>query len=291
MLDSTFRNVTRRFGALATFGRRKPLATVGLVLLAAVLMSIVLGPVISPHGAYEPDSSVRLQAPNVDHWAGTDEQGRDTLTRVLVAGRYSFTVGVSAALGGMLISVSIGLISGYAGGITDLLIQRLVDAVMAIPFLLFLLLLMSVAGVSMQNVIAVVGIYIGITQSRVVRSAVLETTSLPFVEAARSLGASPPRILLLHVWPSVRAPVIIITSLAVASGILAESSLSFLGYGVPPPEPTWGQMIGVSSLPYLRRAPWLVIAPGIILSMVVFSVSVLGDGLRDILDPRLRGGR
>ncbi len=277
--------------SLGLFARRKPLGGIGLIMLALVAFGVIAGPLISPYDAYEPSYAESLKGPSASHWLGTDQQGRDLFTRVLIAGRFSFTVGLGAAAVSILGAVTIGMVSGYVGGWIDLVVQRLVDAWMSIPFLLLLLTIMAVIGPGLRNVILVVGAYGAVTQSRVVRASVLSTTHLPFVESARALGASNLRIVAFHVWPNITAAVIIIGSLAVGAAILAESSLSFLGYGVPPPDPTWGQMIGVTSRPYLIRAPWLAIAPGLALSIVVFSVNVLGDGLRDVLDPRLRGSR
>jgi peptide/nickel transport system permease protein len=181
------------------------------------------------------------------------------------------------------------VVTGYVGGWADTVTQRLVDAAMGIPFILLLLLIVTMAGASFLTIATVIGFYQGITASRVVRGAVLGVKEEVYVESAKAVGASAGRLMRRYILPNVAAPIIIITSLNLGAAILAESGLSFLGYGVQPPDPTWGQMMGAEARAYVTRAPWMVIFPGIALSLAVFSINVLGDGLRDALDPRLRG--
>lgn len=281
----------RLLRASTKFVRRQPLATFGGAVLLVGLVLAVIGPSITPKDPYDTDVLNSLQGPSSEHYLGTDNLGRDILSRLVLATRFSLLLGVSAVLVGQVITLTIGLTSGYLGGRLDLVIQRLVDAAMGVPFILFLLLVVTMLGASFFTIAFVLGLYGGITSSRIVRGAVLSIREETYVEAARSLGAGPARIMLRHVLPNVFAPLIIIASLGLGSAILAESTLSFLGYGVPPPDPTWGQMMGAEARPYITRAPWMVVFPGAVLAIVVFAINVLGDGLRDTLDPRLRGSR
>jgi peptide/nickel transport system permease protein len=279
----------RRAGALRKFVVRQPLATVGLVILVFFLALAVVAPAVVPKDPYETSILTSRRPPSAEHWFGTDNLGRDVFSRTVLATRFSILLGLAATTVGLLISLAIGVISGFAGGPGDTVIQRLVDAAMGIPFILFLLLVVTMAGASFLTIATVIGLYAGITGSRVVRSAVLGVKEEVYVEAARSVGASWGRLVLRYLLPNIMAPVIVITSLSLGSAILAESALSFLGYGVQPPDPTWGQMMGAEARPYVTRAPWMVIFPGLALSLAVFSINVLGDGLRDALDPRMRG--
>jgi peptide/nickel transport system permease protein len=280
---------TRRPSAWRGFVRRQPLAVFGLVVLTGFLILAVIAPAILPKDPYETSILTSRQPPGPEYWFGSDNLGRDVFSRTLLATRYSILLGLSATAVALVVSVLIGVGSGYVGGRVDTTVQRLVDAAMGIPFILFLLLIVNMAGATFLTIAAVIGFYQGITGSRVVRSAVLGVNEEVYVESARAVGASSWRLMSRYVLPNVAAPIIIITSLNLGAAILAESGLSFLGYGVQPPEPTWGQMMGAEARPYVTRAPWMVIFPGLALSLAVFSINVLGDGLRDALDPRLRG--
>jgi peptide/nickel transport system permease protein len=279
----------RRPSAWRGFVRRQPLAMFGLVVLAGFLILAVIAPAILPKDPYETSILTSRQPPGREYWFGSDNLGRDVFSRTLLATRYSILLGLSATAVALVVSVLIGVGSGYVGGKIDTSVQRLVDAAMGIPFILFLLLIVNMAGATFLTIAAVIGFYQGITGSRVVRSAVLGVNEEIYVESARAVGASSWRLMVRYILPNVAAPIIIITSLNLGAAILAESGLSFLGYGVQPPEPTWGQMMGAEARPYVTRAPWMVIFPGLALSLAVFSINVLGDGLRDALDPRLRG--
>ena len=279
----------RRPGVWRGFVKRQPLAVFGLVVLAGFLILAVIAPAILPKDPYETSILTSREPPGREYWFGSDNLGRDVFSRTLLATRYSILLGLSATVVALVVSVLIGVGSGYVGGKVDTSVQRLVDAAMGIPFILFLLLIVNMAGATFLTIAAVIGFYQGITGSRVVRSAVLGVNEETYVESARAVGASSWRLMARYILPNVAAPIIIITSLNLGAAILAESGLSFLGYGVQPPEPTWGQMMGAEARPYVTRAPWMVIFPGIALSLAVFSINVLGDGLRDALDPRLRG--
>jgi peptide/nickel transport system permease protein len=279
----------RRPSAWRGFVRRQPLAVFGLVVLAGFLVLALVAPAILPKDPYETSILTSREPPGREYWFGSDNLGRDVFSRTLLATRYSILLGLSATVVALIVGVMIGVGSGYVGGKVDTGVQRLVDAAMGIPFILFLLLIVNMAGATFLTIAAVIGFYQGITGSRVIRSAVLGVNAEVYVESARAVGASSWRLMARYILPNVAAPIIIITSLNLGAAILAESGLSFLGYGVQPPEPTWGQMMGAEARPYVTRAPWMVIFPGIALSLAVFSINVLGDGLRDALDPRLRG--
>lgn len=279
----------RRWGTVTRFTVRQPLASFGLLVLLFFLALAVAAPYVVPKDPIATSILSSRTPPGSEYWFGSDNLGRDVFSRVLLATRFSMLLGLAATLVGLVISLTIGVVSGFVGGRVDTVIQRLVDAAMGIPFILFLLLVVTMAGASFLTIAVVIGLYSGITGSRIVRSAVLSVREEMYVEAARAVGSSWARLVLRHVLPNIMAPVIVITSLNLGSSILAESALSFLGYGVQPPDPTWGQMMGAEARPYVTRAPWMVIFPGLALSLAVFSINVLGDGLRDALDPRMRG--
>jgi peptide/nickel transport system permease protein len=279
----------RGSGALTRFVVRQPLATFGLVVLVLLLLLALVAPVVVPQDPFATSILDARQPPSTAHWFGTDNLGRDVFSRTVLATRFSMLLGLAATTVALVMSVVIGVGSGFLGGRVDTVTQRLVDAAMGIPFILFLLLVVTMAGATFLTIAAVIGLYQGITASRVVRGAALSVKEEVYVESARAVGASSWRLMVRYILPNVAAPIIIITSLNLGAAILAESGLSFLGYGVQPPDPTWGQMMGAEARPYVTRAPWMVIFPGAVLSLAVFSINVLGDGLRDALDPRLRG--
>jgi len=282
--------IQRRGGsALTRFVLRQPLATFGLVVLVLLLLLALVAPVVVPQDPFATSILDARQPPSTAHWFGTDNLGRDVFSRTVLATRFSMLLGLAATTVALVMSVVIGVGSGFLGGRVDTVTQRLVDAAMGIPFILFLLLVVTMAGATFLTIAAVIGLYQGITASRVVRGAALSVKEEVYVESARAVGASSWRLMVRYILPNVAAPIIIITSLNLGAAILAESGLSFLGYGVQPPDPTWGQMMGAEARPYVTRAPWMVIFPGAVLSLAVFSINVLGDGLRDALDPRLRG--
>jgi peptide/nickel transport system permease protein len=269
----------------------KPLGAAGGVMLLLFLVVGVFAPWLAPYGFNEIAPIERLKPPSFEHPFGTDNLGRDVLSRCIHGAQLSVLIGCSAALLATLISAFIGIVSGYAGGRLDLVVQRFVDAWMSFPDLIILIVVVSVIGPGMPQIIGTLGLLLGIAGSRIVRSAVIGVREHLYVHAAQSIGASVPRILLRHVLPNVMPPLIVLFTTRVGTVILAESGLAFLGLGVPPPAPTWGSMLTGSGRTYMFQGPWLALAPGLCLTAVVYATNVFGDALRDLLDPRMRGTR
>ena len=280
-----------RNGFVTRLFRDKPLGAAGGVMLLFFVVCGLLADVISPYDFNEIAPLDRLQAPNLAHWFGTDNLGRDVLSRCLYGAQLSVIIGCTAAALATLISAVLGIVSGYFGGKVDLLLQRVVDAWMSFPDLIVLIVVVSVLGPGMPQIIGTLGLLLGIGGSRIVRSAVVSVREHMYVHAAQSIGASSLRILWRHVLPNVLPPIIVLFTTRVGSVILAESGLSFLGLGVPPPAPTWGSMLSGSGRTYMFQGPWLALAPGLCLTVVVYATNVFGDALRDLLDPRMRGSR
>ena len=277
--------------------REKPLGTFGGVLVLVLLVVAVLANVISTY-PYErvhladtlvPPGSAATSGPA--YILGTDNLGRDMFSRIVYGARISMTVAVGAVGLGMLFAVLLGTISGYMRGPVDLVLQRVVDAWISMPFLILLLTIMMIFKPGIGPVIFTLALGSTFTNSRIVRSAVLGTMTMPYIEAARCIGARNIRIIAQHVLPNIMAPIIVVATLGLGNVILAESALSFLGFGVPPPFPTWGQRLSGSGLVFMCEAPWLAVAPGLAISAAVFGFNMLGDALPDLLDPRLRRGR
>ena len=280
-----------RNGFVTRLFRDKPLGAAGGVMLLFFVVCGLLADVISPYDFNEIAPLDRLQAPNLAHWFGTDNLGRDVLSRCLYGAQLSVIIGCTAAALATLISAVLGIVSGYFGGKVDLLLQRVVDAWMSFPDLIVLIVVVSVLGPGMPQIIGTLGLLLGIGGSRIVRSAVVSVREHMYVHAAQSIGTSSLRILWRHVLPNVLPPIIVLFTTRVGSVILAESGLSFLGLGVPPPAPTWGSMLSGSGRTYMFQGPWLALAPGLCLTVVVYATNVFGDALRDLLDPRMRGSR
>lgn len=274
-----------------TFVSRKPLGAAGGLVLAGMLALALLAGRVAPYDYDEADVFSRLKAPSEAHWLGTDNLGRDLLSRVIYGARVSMAVGFGGVAVGLLLGTAVGLVSGYFGGRLDLVLQRVVDAFMCFPLLLVALTIMALLGPGLGNVILTLGLVLGVRDSRVIRSAVLSVKAHLYLEAARALGAAHPAMIGRHVLPNILAPIIILGTVNLGAIILIEAALSFLGFGVPPPRPSWGGMLSGAGLVHMLRAPWLALWPGVALSLTVFGANMLGDALRDLLDPRLRGGR
>ncbi|MET0335271.1 MAG: ABC transporter permease [Rhizobacter sp.] len=278
-------------GLLKRLVKQKPLGTAGGLVLLFMLVVGVFANFVSPYGYNEINMLERLQAPSWAHWVGTDNLGRDVLSRCIYGAQLSVIIGCSAALLSTVISIIIGVTSGYWSGRFDMVMQRFVDAWMSFPGLIILIVVVSVFGPGMTQTIITLGVLLGIDGSRIVRSAVVAVRENMYVHAAQSLGASSLRILWKHILPNVMPVVIVIFTTRVGTVILAESGLAFLGLGVPPPAPTWGGMLSGSGRTYMFQGPWLALAPGLCLTVMVYATNVFGDALRDLLDPRMRGSR
>ena len=288
MRDST------RHGGLADFFirlvREKPLgAASGIVVLLLILVS-VFADVLAPYPMDEQHLVDRLQPPSARYLLGTDQLGRDFLSRLIYAARLSLGVGLAATTVNVVVAFLVGGTSGFLGGKFDLVVQRFVDAWMAFPGLLILLTVMSITGPGLPQIILVLGISGGIAGSRVLRSAVIGVKEGVYFQAAEAAGSTRWSTLIRHVLPNVAAPVIVIFSINVGGVIMAEASLSFLGFGLPAQIPSWGGMLSRDGRTHMEVAPWLALWPGLCLTVVVYVLNMFGDAMRDLLDPRLRGG-
>lgn len=270
--------------------KEKPMATVGGVILLVLVVLGVLADIIAPYGANQIHLVDRFSPPSAKYLLGTDNLGRDLFSRIVYGARISMYVGLAGAALDVAVTTIIGLVSGYFGGKIDMVIQRFVDAWICFPPLLIYLTVMSLTGPGLIQVILVLGITDGIRYSRVVRGAVIGIRENVYVEAARAVGATNWQIMMRHILPNIMAPIIIIYSLTVGYMILAEATLSFLGFGVSPETPSWGAMLSLTGRRYMFLAPWTALWPGLALATAVWGINMLGDGVRDILDPRLRGG-
>ncbi len=273
--------------------QRKPLGAVSAAIVCGLIAVALFAPVLAPRDpqAFNLDERglpVRMQAPSATFLLGTDPLGRDVLSRIVYGARVSLIVGFASVMIGTLLGTALGLVSGYWEGRLDQVIQRGVDTAMAIPGIVLALAVMSVLGQSLTNIILVIGLVIAPGASRVVRGTVLAVKQQTFIDAAHASGASPGRIVLRHVLPNVFAPILVIGTVWLGNAIVIEAALSFLGLGTPPPTPTWGGMLSGEGRRNLETAPYLAIFPGLAISIVVLAFNMLGDALRDLLDPRLR---
>lgn len=272
------------------FVRKKPLGALGALLVAVVLLAGLLAPWIAPYGYSEQNLRQKFQGPSAAHWMGTDELGRDIFTRILYGARVSVLIGFTVVLISVTLAVTLGILTGYYGGWFDTLAQRGIDIWIAFPDLILLITIIAVFGVGLPQLILALAIGRFAGSSRLQRGLVLSLKQNQYVEAARTVGASDLRIMTRHILPNLVPFILVSASIGLGGAILAESSLSFLGLGVPPPNPTWGGMLN-KGRSFITIAPHMVVWPFIALAMAVFGFNVFGDALRDVLDPRLRGSR
>jgi peptide/nickel transport system permease protein len=270
------------------FCRRQPLGTFGLALVLIIAVTGIFAEELAPYVPTANDFAAMTEAPSVNHWLGTDQFGRDLLSRIIYGARTALIVGLSSAFVGGSLGLVLGVASAYVGGMIDMLMQRLFDIVMAFPLIIMALAIVSIFGTGVHNVIIAITIPLIPRCARVVRSAALVIREVPYVDAARACGFSAWRIILRHMVPNVMAPFLIMVTAFVGQAILAEASLSYLGLGVQEPVPAWGLMLQGGAEEYASTAPWIAIFPGVAIMLAVLGINLFGDALRDTLDPKLR---
>jgi peptide/nickel transport system permease protein len=273
---------------LGRFAASYPLGAVGGAILAVFIIAAVFADFLTIVDPLKTSAALSLARPSAAHWLGCDFLGRDVYSRIVYGARISLVVGLGSTVIGSALGVALGLASGYVGGWLDLGVQRVVDILQALPLLVLALVMAAALGPSLVNTIIAISIPLVPYIARVIRANTLTIRELPYVEAARAIGMSDWRIAIRHVLPNTIAPLIVIATAQLGAAILTEASLSFLGLGVPEPYPSWGRMLSESAAEYVRTAPWLVLFPGVAISLVVFGTNLFGDALRDLLDPRQR---
>lgn len=281
-------NVRSRWGAVRFFIRRYPLGAIGAVIMAVFVLAAIFAPLLTVYDPLTTNAAASLAKPSAAHWLGCDFMGRDVYSRIVYGARISLAVSLGSMLLGSSIGVTLGLLSGYLLGWFDLITQRILEMMQSLPLLVMAIIMAAALGPSLHNTILAIAIPLVPYVARVIRANTLSLREQPFVEAAKAIGMSEKRIALRHILPNTLAPLIVLATAQLGSTILTESSLSFLGLGVPEPHPSWGRMLSESAAEYVRTAPWLVIFPGLAISFVVFGTNLLGDALRDLLDPRQR---
>ena len=271
------------------FIRTKPLGGAGALIILGMLGVAVFAAALAPYDPYVGDYGLQFARPSAEHWFGTDEFGRDVLSRVMYGARIALFVGFTASLAGCTLGGLLGVVSAYCGGKVDLLLERLMDILLAFPQLILALAIASILGPAVQNVVIAISIPIIPRAARVVRATALSVKENVYVEAVQALGATRRRVVLHHIVPNVVAPYIIMLTAQLGGAILAEAALSYLGLGTAEPTPSWGLMLSGSAPSYAEKAPWIALFPGIAISLGVFGFNLFGDSLRDALDPKLRG--
>ena len=266
----------------------KPLGAVGFFITILLFFVGLFADYLAPYGINELHMSDRLLAPSTSYWMGTDNLGRDIFSRVIYGARVSLIVGLSVSIIATVISISLGMLSAYIGGKFDLIIQRFVDGFMCIPILIIIMVVISMLGQGLIQLIVIMGFSFGISGSRYSRGFALTIIQNTYIESAKAIGCSTSRILIFHVLPNILPLIIVGFTILLPGVILMEAGLSFLGYGIPPPDPSWGGMLSGTNRSYMFLAPWMVIWPGFALSLVVFGTHMFGDAMRDLLDPRLK---
>ena len=275
--------------AIWSFGRRHPLGAVGAFVILVVAFLAATAEVIAPYDFSEPVPLDRLQGPSTAHFFGTDDLGRDTFSRVLFGARLSLIVGIGSVAAGIIHGALWGLASGYIGGWFDAVVQRIMEAIMSVPLLLMALVVVVVWGAGIEKIILALGLVLTPIGARVMRAEVLSAKENMYIEAARAIGASGPRIAFRHILPNVTAPILVLVTVNLGFAIIAEAMLSFLGLG--PNLPSWGEMLAGEGRQYMIVAPWIALFPGLAITTTVLAFNLLGDAIRDEFDPRLRDGR
>ncbi|MEZ5816839.1 MAG: ABC transporter permease [Hyphomicrobiaceae bacterium] len=281
-------NIDSAWSRFAYYVRRYPLGAAGALIVIAFVIIAVFAPVFTGFDPTSTNPRTSLAPPGGEHVLGADFMGRDMWARIVYGARISLMVGIGSTVVGCFFGVIIGLLSGYYGGWLDLITQRFIDIMQALPLLVMALLMAASLGPSLTNTIIAISIPIVPHVARVIRSNTLALREMPYVEAAKAVGMGETKIAFRHILPNTIAPLIVLGTAQLGSAILTEASLSFLGLGVPEPHPSWGRMLSESAAEYVRTAPWLVIFPGLAISLAVFGTNLLGDAVRDILDPRQR---
>ena len=281
-------NVKSRWGMALFLARRYPLGGVGLAIVLIFILVAVLAPYITRHDPLSTNPAISLAAPSAAHPMGADFMGRDLFSRVVYGARTSLAVAFGATTLGVFFGVLIGLASGYLGGWVDLTAQRIIDMLQALPTLILAMAMAAALGPSLTNTIIAIAIPKLPSIARVIRASTLSLREMPFVEAARAMGMSEMRIALRHILPNTLAPLIVLATAGLGSAILVEASLSFLGLGVTEPTPAWGLMLSGSSSDFYQKAPWMILFPGLAITLAVFAFNLFGDSLRDWLDPKMK---
>ena len=275
--------------ALWSFARSRPLGALGGFICLVILVVAVSAPWIAPYSYSETNLADALEGPSPSHIFGTDELGRDLFSRVVYGARYDAIIAFGGIALATFVGTLVGVMCGYLKGSVDLVIQRFVDIAQAVPSLIFVIMVVAVLGTGIVQVIVPLGLLFGIRESRVIRGAVIALSSRPFVDAVRASGGTTLYIMWRHILPNLVPLIVVLASIQIGALVLTEATISFLGFGVPPPIPTWGQMLSGSGALYMEQNPYIALWPGLAISLLVFGFNMFGDALRDALDPRLRG--
>ncbi len=278
---------TRKGLILYTFKRNKT-SIVGAIMAAMILSLAIMAPWISPHNPIEQKVKLQYSPPSPTHLCGTDGYGRDEFSRILWGSRVSLVVGIASVLFSMVFGIPLGILAGYKGGRVDSVVSRFNDIFMSFPIVIFGLLILAIMGPGLFKIILAIGVALTPRIARLARGSTLSLKEMPYIEAARAVGQSDTKIIILHVLPNIFGDILVMGTLWIATAIIVEASLSFIGLGVRPPTPSWGSMIR-AGLDQLTNAPWLSMFPGLAIFLTVFSFNLIADGLRDIADPKLRG--
>jgi peptide/nickel transport system permease protein len=275
-------------GRVARFARRYPVAVASAAFLLLLAAAALLAPWIAPYDPLANDYMAMFSPPGARHWLGTDSFGRDILSRLIFGARTALLVGVSASFLGATVGAVVGVASAYFGGLVDLVIQRITDILVSFPLIVLAMAMVAILGSGTVNLVVAIALSFAPRAELVVRSSALQVRATTYVEAARAIGAGPWRIILRHMLPNVLAPYLVMLTAFLGQAILLEASLSFLGLGVAEPTPAWGLMLSGAAVDFVQKAPWMAVSPGLAITLTVLAFNVLGDALRDALDPKLR---